>query len=89
MPEFQSSVKRAVLWFKTLQTDDKQDTARMMAAWLDSITRNSEPVIWAWCVEVLKKHGLMSAPLAQDIVITLYAIADAYSRRISGNKARE
>jgi hypothetical protein len=83
MPEFQEAVKRAVLFFNTLETNDRQDSERMAAAWIAGMTQKSEPVIWAACVETLQQHEILSSPLAVEMGITLYAVADAFSRRLA------
>ena len=83
MPEFQAAVKRVGLYFKTLQTDDREDFERMMAAWNEGVVQKGEPVIWSWCVETLQRHGIPDSPLVVDMGITLYAVADVFSRRLA------
>jgi hypothetical protein len=83
MPEFQAAVKRAVLYFKTLQTDDREDIERMVAAWNEGVVQKGEPVIWALCVETLRQHGIPSSPLGSEMGTTLYAVADVFSRRLA------
>ena len=34
----------------------------------------------------LKRHDILTCPLAEDMVITLYAVADLYGRRFAGVK---
>ena len=36
MPEFRESVKRAMFWFKTLDTSDREDQERMNRKWLEA-----------------------------------------------------
>ncbi len=86
MPEFRESVERAVLFFKTMETDDTHDQTRMAAAWYAGIDRQGEPVIWAVCIQTLQSHGILVAPLAVDMGITLYAVADVFSRRLADVK---
>jgi hypothetical protein len=86
MPEFQESVERAVLFFKTMETDDTRDQTRMAAAWFEGMDRQGEPVIWAVCIQTLQSQGILAAPLAVDMGITLYAVADVFSRRLADVK---
>jgi len=83
MPEFRKAVKRAVLWFKTFDSDDSADQNRMIGAWMESMERQGELVIWAWLTNMLKKHDILTCPLAEDMVVTLYAVADLYGRRLA------
>lgn len=83
MPEFREAVKRAVFWFKTLDCDDQADHRRMIDTWLNSMERQSEPVIWAWVTNTLKKHDILTCSLAQGMVVTIYAVADVYGRRLA------
>ena len=83
MPEFSGAVERAVLWFKTLDSDDLSDQNRMIAAWLESMERQNEMVIWAWLTNILKKHDILTCSLAEGMVVTLYAVADVYGRRLA------
>ncbi len=83
MPEFSKAVERAVLWFKTFDSDDSADQSQMMGAWMKSMEQQGEPVIWAWLTHILKKHGILTCALAQGMVITLYAVADVYGRRLA------
>ncbi|MCF7673701.1 MAG: hypothetical protein K9N23_01325 [Akkermansiaceae bacterium] len=46
--------------------------------------RQSEPVIWAACIQTLQSQGILAALLAVDMGITLYAVADVFSRRFAG-----
>lgn len=86
MTEFRESVKRATFWFKTLDTEDRGDRERMIVKWLDGMERQSEPVIWAWVVNVLKKHDILTCSLASEMVVTIYAVADVFSRRVGKAK---
>jgi hypothetical protein len=86
MPEFRESVKRSVLFFKTMETDDTHDQTRMAAAWFEGVDRQGEPVIWAVCIQTLQSHGILAAPLVVDMGITLYAVADVFSRKLAGIK---
>jgi hypothetical protein len=83
MPEFRESVKRAMFWFKTLNTEDPDDMEQMLKNWLYGMERQSEPVIWAWVVNLLKKHDILTCSLNTAIVVTIYAVADVFSRRIA------
>ena len=82
-PEFQAAIKRAMQYFHALTTDDKAHFARMVQAWHDSTVSRSEPVIWAGCIETLRQSGILEHPLGKDIVVTLYAIVDVFSRRFA------
>jgi len=86
MKEFREGIKRATLWFKTLDTDDEGDRKRMILTWLDAMERQSEPVIWAWVVNLLKLHDILTCSLATGMVVTIYAVADVFSRRIAKAK---
>ena len=81
-PEFRDAVKRASLWFKTFDSEDKD---RMTEAWVKSMERQGEPVIWAWLVGILGKNDILTCDLAEDMVVTLYAVADIYSRRLGSS----
>lgn len=83
MPEFREAVKRALFWFKTLDCDDPADHRRMIDTWLKSMERQSELVIWAWVTNRIKLHDILTCPLAQGMVVTIYAVADVYGRRIA------
>jgi len=83
LPEFQVAIKRAMQYFYALTTDDKAHFARMVQAWHDSTVSRSESVIWAGCIETLRQPGILEHPLGKDIVVTLYAIADVFSRRFA------
>ena len=48
--------------------------------------RESEPIVWAWVVNLLKQHDILTCPLATGIVVTIYAVADAFSRRMAKAK---
>ncbi len=85
MPEFSAAVERAVLWLKTLETYDPHDRDRMTMAWLDGMQQRGEPVIWAWLVNVLKRHDILNCPLVTGMVVTLYAVAEVYSDRIASS----
>jgi hypothetical protein len=83
MPEFRESVKRALFWFKTFDSDDPTDQKQMMGSWLKSMEQQGEPVIWAWVTNMLKKHGILTCSLAEEMVVTIYAVADVFSRRFA------
>ena len=83
MPEFSEAVKRAVFWFKTFDSDDAADQKQMIASWMGSMERQGEPVIWAWLTNMLKKHDILTCSLAEGMVVTLYAVADVYGRRLA------
>jgi hypothetical protein len=82
LPEFQAAVKRAMLFFHALETDDWAHFDRMVMAFHESTISQTEPVIWAGCIETLHLPGIFDHALAKDIVVTLYAIADVFSRRL-------
>jgi hypothetical protein len=83
LPEFQSAVERATLFFKSLVTNNRGEFMGRMRGWYDDVVSRDEPVVWAACVDTLQQHGIMASPLAQAMVETLYAIADVYSRRFA------
>lgn len=83
MPEFRESVKRAIFWFKTFESDDPADQEQMIGCWLESLEQQGEPVIWAWVTNMLKKHGILTCSLAEGMVVTIYAVADVFSRRFA------
>jgi hypothetical protein len=83
MPEFRESVKRAIFWFKTFDSDDLADQKQMVDTWLESMAQQGEPVIWAWVTNMLKKHGILTCSLAGGMVVTIYAVADVFSRRFA------
>jgi hypothetical protein len=83
MPEFRESVKRAIFWFKTFDSDDPADQKQMLGSWLESMEQQGEPVIWAWVTNMLKKHDILTCPLAEGMVVTIYAVADVFSRRFA------
>ena len=82
-PEFSESVKRALLWFKTFDSQGKDD---MMKAWVQAMEQQGEPVIWAWLVNILRENDMLTCDLAEGIVVTLYAVADVISRRLGVSK---
>ena len=86
MPEFREAVKRAMFWFKTLDCDDPADHKRMIDTWLKSMEQQNEPVIWAWVTNRIKLHDILTCSLAQGMVITIYAVADIYGRRLAKAK---
>ena len=81
MPEFSSAVERVVLWFKAYQEDWEKGVDTMIEDWLDEMDRTGEPVIWSLCTNTLQQHGILQAPLASGMMITLYAIADVFAKR--------
>ena len=83
MSEFRESAKRAMFWFKTIDTEDPDDMEQMLKNWLYGMEHHSEPVIWAWVVNLLKNHNILTCPLNTAIVVTIYAVADVFSRRIA------
>ena len=85
-PEYREAVKRALFWFKTFDSDNPADQKQMIGKWLESIEMHGEPIIWVWVTEILKKHGILTCPLAEDMVVTIYAIADVYSQRLVKEK---
>ena len=82
LPEFQAAVKRAMLFFHALTTDDRAHFDRMVKTFHDSTITQTEPIIWAGCIEILREPDILAHPLLNDIVVTLYAIADVFSRRL-------
>jgi hypothetical protein len=83
LAEFQASVKRTMLFFHALNTDDRAHYDRMMQSWSESWAGKSE-VIWAGCMEVLSSPEIVGHPLFNAVVVTLSAIADVYARRLKG-----
>lgn len=83
--ELRAAVRRTGQFFHAINTDDRQHFERMMRAWQEGVVERSEPVVWAGCVETLKQHEILSSPLMKDMVVTLYAIADVFSRRLRDN----
>lgn len=86
MPEFRESVKRAIFWFKTYDSDDPADQKQMIGRWMESMEQRGEPVIWAWVTNMLKKHGILTCSLAEGMVVTIYAVADVFSTRFAKMK---
>jgi FixJ family two-component response regulator len=86
MPEFRQAVQRAIRWFKTSDSDDSANQQQVISKWLESMERRGEPVIWAWVTHMLKNHGILQCALAEEMVITIYAVADVYSRRLAKAK---
>ena len=85
-PQFQSAIKRAMLFFKSITTDDNAHFGRLVEAWHQGTANRCEPVIWAGCIATLQEPGILTHRLGEGIVITLYAIADIYSRRLESAK---
>ena len=81
LPEFQASVKRAMQFFHAITTDDQVHFGRILKAFYDSTIMQTEPLIWAGCIEIFREPGILDHALAKDIVVTLFAIADVFSRR--------
>ncbi len=81
MPEFSAAVERAALWFKALESDNSANMAPMIDSWLDGMQRKGEPAIGAMLVNLLREKGMIDAPLASGMVITLHAVADVFSTR--------
>lgn len=88
LPEFQAAIKRTLLFFHALSTDDRAHFERMVLAWHDSTVSRSEPTVWAGCMEMLREPGILAHPLVKDIVVTMYAIADVFSRRLQPTSAK-
>jgi hypothetical protein len=82
LQELRAGVERAMRFFHAATTDDSAHFARMIRAWHEGVAQRNEPV-WAVCLETLQQHGIMASPLAEGIVVTLYAIADVFSRRLA------
>jgi hypothetical protein len=87
LPELRRAVERAVCFFHAATTDDRPHFDRIIRAWNEGVALRSEPVVWAGCIETLKQHEILSSPLAREMVVTLYAIADVYSRRLGDRAA--
>lgn len=85
MEEFRAAIQRTGHLFHAINTDDRRHFERMIRAWHEGMVQRSEPVVWAGCVATLKQHGILSAPLMKDMVVTLCAIADVFSRRLRKN----
>lgn len=83
-PEFAAAVERAVVWFSTLDKCGGADFERKMSGWFNGLARDGAPVVWAQCLHVIRSHGILQAELAQDMVITLHAVADVFSSRLGG-----
>jgi hypothetical protein len=82
LPEYQVSVKRTMQLFHAVTTDDRPHFERMIKAWLDGVVGESEPVIWAGCIETLNKSEVFAQPLLKEIVVTMTSIADVYAKRL-------
>ena len=83
MPEFQAAILRTGQFFHAADTDDRDHSARITKAWFKVVVDRREPVVWNGCIETLQQHGILTSPLIKDAVVTLWAIADIYSRRFS------
>ena len=81
MPEFSAAVERAVLWFKTLDSDNLSEMTPMIDAWFAGMEKKGEPLIWAMLMNLLQEKRIIEAPLASGMVITLHAVADVFSAR--------
>jgi hypothetical protein len=82
LPEFQAASERTGKFFYAITTDDPAHFDRMLAAWFKGVTENSDPVVWAGCVETLHRSGMKEQPLFKEMVCTLVSIADAYASRL-------
>jgi hypothetical protein len=89
LPEFQAAIKRTLQFFHAIETDDRQHFDRMIQAWHESVVTRTEPVVWAGCIETLRQPGILNHPLTEGIIVTLYAIADVFSRRFEEMAAKE
>ena len=89
LPEFQAAIKRSLQLFHAIETDDRPHFDRMVQAWHENVVTRTEPVVWAGCIDTLRQPGLLSHPLTEEIVVTLYAIADIFSRRFEKIAAKE
>ena len=81
LQELRAGVERATHFFHAATTDNPAHFGRMIRAWYEAVGLRNKPV-WAVCVETLQQHGIMASPLAEGMVVTLYAIADVFSRRL-------
>ncbi len=82
MPEFQAAIKRTIQFFHALSTDDRPHFDRMMKAWIAGMVRESDPVVWAGCIDILRCKEVMAHPLFNAMVVTLCGVADVYARRL-------
>jgi hypothetical protein len=83
LPEFPAAVKRSIFWFKTFDSEDPADREQMVVKWLEGMERKGEPVIWAWLVNVIKKHDILTCSLATGMVVALYGVADVFGTRLA------
>jgi len=86
IPELRGGVEQAMRFFHSTTTDDRGHFVRMMRAWYEGVALRNAPV-WAVCIETLQQHGIMASPLAEGMAVTLYAIADVFSRRLGDGAA--
>lgn len=89
LPEFQAAIKRSLQFFHAIETDDRPHFDRMIKAWHDNVVTRTEPVVWAGCIETLRQSGLLNHTLTEGIVVTLYSIADVFSRRFEEIAAKD
>jgi hypothetical protein len=81
LEELRDGVERATRFSHAATTDNSAHFGRIMRAWHEAVALRREPV-WAVCLETLQQHEIMASPLAEGMVVTLYAIADVFSRRL-------
>ena len=86
LQELRDGVERASRFFHAATTDNSAHFGRMMRAWHEAVALHNEPV-WTGCLETLRHHGIMASPHAEGMVVTLYAIADVFSRRLGDDRA--
>jgi hypothetical protein len=86
IPELRGGIEQATRFFHSTTTDDRGHFVRMMRAWYEGVALRNAPV-WAVCIETLQQHGIMASPLAEGMAVTLYAIADVFSRRLGDGAA--
>jgi hypothetical protein len=89
LPEFQAAIKRSLQFFHAIKTDDRPHFDRMAQAWHESVVTRTKPLVWAGCIETLRQPGLLNHPLTEGIVVTIYAIADVFSRRFEEFSAKD
>ena len=71
LQELRDGVERASRFFHAATTDNSAHFGRMMRAWHEAVAQH---------------HGIMASPLAEGMVVTLYAIADVFSRRLGDDR---
>lgn len=80
--EFSSAVKRAYAYFTAIESDSPAHFQRMVEAWLQTTVRQGEEVVWAGCLMTLRENRILESAFYEGMVVTIYAVADCYSRRL-------